>query len=96
MRVMLTGILICVFIGVGVMSLNTSANESKKIVLSAIAALKEKSDEDIENYIKNFKLERVNVENIRSAETGTIDSSEFPIFEVPEPDANAQKKEENK
>ena len=70
--------------------------ESKKIVLSAIAALKEKSDEDIENYIKNFKLERVNVENIRSAETGTIDSSEFPIFEVPEPDANAQKKEENK
>ena len=70
--------------------------ESKKIVLSAIAALKEKSDEDIENYIKNFKLERVNVENIRSAETGTIDSSEFPIFEVPEPDSNAQKKEENK
>ena len=70
--------------------------ESKKIVLSAIAALKEKSDEDIESYITNFKLERVNVENIRSAETGTIDSSEFPIFEVPEPDSNAQKKEENK
>jgi small subunit ribosomal protein S1 len=70
--------------------------ESKKIVLSSIAALKEKSDEEIENYIKNFKLERVTVENIRSAETGAIDSSEFPIFEVPEPEISTQKKEENK
>jgi small subunit ribosomal protein S1 len=70
--------------------------ESKKIVLSSIAALKEKSDEEIENYIKNFKLERVTVENIRIAETGAIDSSEFPIFEVPEPEISTQKKEENK
>ena len=68
--------------------------ESKKIVLSSIAALKEKSDEEIENYIKDFKLERVNVDNIKSAETGTIDSSEFPIFEVSEPEVDTQKKEE--
>lgn len=68
--------------------------ESKKIVLSAIAALKEKTDEEIENYIKNFKLERVTVQNIRNAEMGTIDSSEFPIFEVPESDKENQKKEE--
>jgi hypothetical protein len=66
--------------------------ESKKIVLSAIAALKEKSDEEIENYIKNFKLERVTVQNIRNAEMGTIDSSEFPIFEVPEPEIGTPKK----
>ena len=70
--------------------------ESKKIVLSAIAALKEKSDEEIENYIKNFKLERVTVQNIRNAEMGTIDSSEFPIFEVPEPEIGTPKKEETK
>jgi small subunit ribosomal protein S1 len=69
--------------------------ESKKIVLSAIAALKEKSDEEIEKYINTFKLEKVTVQNIRNAEMGTIDSSEFPIFEVPEPDAEP-KKEENK
>jgi small subunit ribosomal protein S1 len=61
--------------------------ESKKIVLSAIAALKEKSDAEIEQYINTFKLERVTVQNIHNAEMGTIDSSEFPIFEVPEPEA---------
>ncbi|MEO8232412.1 MAG: S1 RNA-binding domain-containing protein, partial [Ignavibacteriota bacterium] len=66
--------------------------ESKKIVLSAIAALKEKSDEEIEQYINAYKLERVTVQNIQSAEMGTIDSSEFPIFEVSEPETS--KKEE--
>ncbi len=67
--------------------------ESKKIVLSAIAALKEKKDEEIEQYITNYKLERVTVQNIKTAEMGTIDSSEFPIFEVPE--TETVKKEEN-
>lgn len=60
--------------------------ESKKIVLSAIAALKEKEDAEIEQYINTFKLEKVTVQNIKNAEMGTIDSSEFPIFEVPEPE----------
>jgi small subunit ribosomal protein S1 len=68
--------------------------ESKKIVLSAIAALKEQTDEEIEKYINNFKLEKVTIQNIRNAEMGTIDSSEFPIFEVPEQEN--QKKEELK
>jgi len=66
--------------------------ESKKIVLSAIAALKEKDDAEIEQYINTYKLEKVSVQNIKNAEMGTIDSSEFPIFEVPEPEA--PKKEE--
>lgn len=66
--------------------------ESKKIVLSAIAALKEKEDAEIEKYIADFKLEKVSVQNIKNAETGTIDPSEFPIFEVAEPEA--PKKEE--
>ena len=69
--------------------------ESKKIVLSAIAALKEKSDAEIEQYINTFKLEKVSVQSIRNAEMGIIDSSEFPIFEVPEPDAEPKKEETN-
>jgi small subunit ribosomal protein S1 len=66
--------------------------ESKKIVLSAIAALKEKGDTEIEQYINTFKLEKVTVQNVKNAEMGTIDSSEFPIFEVAEPEI--PKKEE--
>jgi small subunit ribosomal protein S1 len=55
---------------------------NKKIVLSAIAALKEKSEGEIQEYLNAHKLERVSVENIKDAETGAIDSSEFPIFEI--------------
>ena len=55
---------------------------NKKIVLSAIAALKEKSEGEIQEYLNTHKLERVSVENIKESETGAIDSSEFPIFEV--------------
>jgi len=55
---------------------------NKKIVLSALAALKDKSEEEIQEYLNAHKLDRVSVENIKNAETGTIDSSEFPIFEV--------------
>jgi small subunit ribosomal protein S1 len=67
---------------------------NKKIVLSAIAALKDKSDAEIQEYIDKHKLEKVNVENIKNADTGAIDSSEFPIFEVH--DNAEQKKEEGK
>jgi len=61
---------------------------NKKIVLSSIAALKDKPDNEIQGYIEKHKLEKVSVDNIKSAETGEIDTSEFPIFEVhenPEP-----------
>ncbi|MDY0082762.1 MAG: 30S ribosomal protein S1 [Ignavibacteriaceae bacterium] len=67
--------------------------ESKKIVLSAIAALKEKDDAEIEKYLTAFKLDKVSVQSIKNAEMGTIDSSEFPIFEVVEPEM--PKKEES-
>ncbi len=56
--------------------------ENKKIVLSAITALKDKTEEEIEQYLTSHKLDRVSVQSIKSAETGEIDSSEFPIFEV--------------
>lgn len=63
--------------------------ENKKIVLSSLAALKEKSEEEIQTYLNNFKLDRVSVDSIKNAETGSIDSSEFPIFEVSDADQNS-------
>jgi small subunit ribosomal protein S1 len=60
--------------------------ENKKIVLSAIAALKEKSEQEIQDYLSAHKLDRVSVENIKTAEMGSIDPSEFPIFETTEPE----------
>ena len=58
--------------------------ENKKIVLSAIAAVKEKSEEDIRAYLDKHKLERVTVQDIMNVDTGSIDTSDFPIFEVPD------------
>jgi small subunit ribosomal protein S1 len=67
---------------------------NKKIVLSTIAALKEKSEEEIQVYLNKHKLERVSIESIKSAETTAIDSSEFPIFEVQESGSEQKPKEE--
>lgn len=58
--------------------------ENKKIVLSAISTLKDKSEEEVQKYLNDHKLDRVSVQSIKNSETGTIDSSEFPIFEIPE------------
>jgi len=51
--------------------------ENKKIVLSALAALKDKSDEEIAEYLKAHKLDRVSVDDIRNADLGKFDSSVF-------------------
>lgn len=72
---------------------------NKKIVLSAIAALKEKSEEEIQAYLEKHKLDRVSVQSIKQAETGAIDASEFPIFEVQDsskPRTEQEKKPESK
>lgn len=58
--------------------------ENKKIVLSSIAALKEKSEEEIQNYLTQHKLDRVSVQDVKNSETGAIDTTDFPIFEVGE------------
>lgn len=68
--------------------------ENKKIVLSAIAALKEKSEEEIQQYIDFHKLEKVTVQDIKNTETTAIDTSEFPIFEIS--DENQQSQTEKK
>jgi len=66
---------------------------NKKIVLSTIAALKDKPDAEILEYLNKHKLDKVSLESIKSADTGAIDSSEFPIFEIQ--DNSEAKKTEN-
>ena len=65
--------------------------ENKKIVLSAIAALKEKSEDEIRTYLDKHKLDRVSVEEILSIDTASVDVSDFPIFEMPD-SADSEKK----
>ena len=55
---------------------------NKKIVLSTIAALKDKPDNEIEDYLNKHKLDKVSLDSIKNADTGAIDTSEFPIFEI--------------
>ncbi len=70
--------------------------DNKKIVLSAIASLKEKSDEEIDAYIKEYKLEKVSVDDIKNADAGKFDSSDFNLYEGDQQKkaANGSKSEE--
>jgi small subunit ribosomal protein S1 len=64
--------------------------ENKKIVLSALAALKEKSDEEIAQYITDFKLEKVSVAEIKAADAGKFDSSDFNLYEDSKPQSHRE------
>jgi len=55
--------------------------ENKKIVLSVLASLKEKSDEEIQNYIKEHKLERVTVQDILNSDLKKFDASDFSLYD---------------
>jgi len=73
--------------------------ENKKIVLSALAVLKDKTNDDILNYIKTYKLEKVNVDDIKNADSAKFDSSDFNLYEDEKRDraeaaAEAEKKED--
>ncbi|MFA3782768.1 30S ribosomal protein S1 [Melioribacteraceae bacterium 4301-Me] len=72
--------------------------ENKKIVLSALAVLKEKSDEEILQYIEEHKLEKVSISDIKQADAGKFDSSDFNLYEdkQPEPSNSDQFKSEVK
>ncbi len=59
--------------------------DKKRIVLSALAVLKDKSEAEIEEYIKVHKLDKVKVEDILKAEVNTIDPNDLQAFE-PEPE----------
>ncbi len=69
--------------------------ENKKIVLSAIAALKEKSEDEVKEYLDKHKLERVTVQELLSIDTGGIDPSEFPIFDEPDEKSKDDSKSDN-
>ncbi|PID59384.1 MAG: 30S ribosomal protein S1 [Ignavibacteriae bacterium] len=60
--------------------------DNKKIVLSAIASIKEKSDAEIEEYITAHKLEKVTVEDVKNADAGKFDASAFVGFDESEDD----------
>jgi small subunit ribosomal protein S1 len=71
--------------------------ENKKIVLSALGALKEKSDEEITQFINDHKLEKVTVADVRQADAGKFDSSDFNLYEdkpMSQAPAAEEKKEE--
>ena len=68
--------------------------ENKKIVLSALAAVKEKSDEEITAYIQTHKLEKVSVDDIKNADAGKFDSSDFNLYEDLDKPAPVEKTEE--
>ena len=68
--------------------------ENKKIVLSVLAAMKEKDDAEIEDYIQTHKLEKVSVEDIRNADSGKFDSSVFAGFAEETKPEKASKKDE--
>lgn len=57
--------------------------ENKKIVLSSLAAMKDKTEAEIEEYISAHKLEKVGVEDIQNADAGKFDASAFVGFDEP-------------
>lgn len=55
--------------------------ENKKIVLSAIDYLKTRPESEIEEYISEHKLDKITVQDIKNADTGKVDTSDFPSYE---------------
>ena len=58
--------------------------ENKKIVLSVLNAIKEKSENEIQEYLTAHKLDRVTVESIKNTDSPSVESSDFQIFETKE------------
>lgn len=58
--------------------------ENKKIVVSALAYLKDKKDDEIETYIMNHKLEKVSVADFKDEEAVANIPVDFPNFDIPE------------
>jgi len=58
--------------------------ENKKIVLSALGYLKDKDEAVIQEYISSHKLEKMTPQDVMTADTVTVNSADFPNFELPE------------
>jgi small subunit ribosomal protein S1 len=59
--------------------------DNKKIVLSALGAVKDLSDDEINAYINEYKLEKVTADRIKQAELGKFDSSDFNMYDTESP-----------
>ena len=59
--------------------------DNKKIVLSALGAVKDLSDDEINAYINEYKLEKVTADRIKQAELGKFDSSDFNMYDSEPP-----------
>ena len=70
--------------------------ENKKIVLSAVAVIKEKNDEEIAKYISDFKLEKVTIADLKQADAGKFDSSDFNFYDEAKPPVNVLSAEDKK
>ncbi|MBA4252006.1 MAG: 30S ribosomal protein S1 [Chlorobiaceae bacterium] len=57
--------------------------ENKKIVLSALAYLKDTNETEIQTYIDSHKLEKVSVEDIKSVVIVSEPITDFPNFDIP-------------
>jgi small subunit ribosomal protein S1 len=66
--------------------------ENKKIVLSALGALKDKTDEEISQFITEYKLEKISVADVRAADAAKFDSSDFNLYDDTKPQS-AQRRE---
>jgi small subunit ribosomal protein S1 len=58
--------------------------ENKKIIVSALAYLKDKRDDEIAYYIETHKLEKVSVGDFKNAEIVANVPVDFPNFDIPE------------
>lgn len=58
--------------------------ENKKIVMSALAFLKDKDEAVIQEFITSHKLEKMTPQDVMTADTVTVNSADFPNFELPE------------
>lgn len=70
--------------------------ENKKIVLSALAELKDKSDEEITEFINEHKLDKVTVQDILNADLGKFDSSDFNLYDDKSSNTNQAAREARK
>ncbi len=68
--------------------------ENKKIVLSVLNSIRDKSEEEIQEYLNNHKLDRVSVQAIKSADAPSVAPTDFQVFETKEePQQPAENKE---
>ena len=55
--------------------------QKKRIILSALAIVKDKTDEEIAADINDYKLEKVTIADVRNSDLGKYDYSYFDLLQ---------------